>query len=64
MRWVGEDKGLVILVLARGFECYLLEGVLKSITFNNTFSLGWSMLLRHRNRKVPAYTDLKLYSQK
>ena len=28
-RW-GGDKGLVILVLARGFAFYLLEGVLKS----------------------------------
>ena len=30
MRWVGDDKGLVILVLARGFEFYLLKEALKS----------------------------------
>ena len=29
MRWVGHDRGLVILVLARDFEFNLLEGNLK-----------------------------------
>ena len=30
MRWVVQNKGLVILVLARGFEFCLLEEALKS----------------------------------
>jgi len=29
MREVGDDKGLAILVLAKGFEFYLLEEALK-----------------------------------
>ena len=32
MRWAGDDKGLVILVLARGFEFNLFEGALKPNT--------------------------------
>ena len=30
MRWGGDDKGLVIFVLARGFEFYLPEGELEA----------------------------------
>ena len=34
MRPVEDDKGLVVLVLARGFEFYLLEGDLKPNKLN------------------------------
>lgn len=33
MRWGGDDKGLVILALARGFEFSLLERTLKPNSF-------------------------------
>ena len=41
MRQVGDDKGLIILVLARGFESNLLEGALKS---NSLQLLPWPCL--------------------
>ena len=41
MRQVGDDKGLIILVLARGFESNLPEGALKS---NSLQLLPWPCL--------------------
>lgn len=39
MRWVGDDKSLVILVLASHFEFNLIEGILK---LRNTHTHSWS----------------------
>ena len=48
-RW-GDNKGLVIFVLARGFELYLLEEVLKSHPKFENFSLN--MLSDDGNKPV------------
>ena len=39
MTWVGDGNGLVILVLARDFEFYLLE---ESLKFHNVLVSGFS----------------------
>ena len=57
----GNEEGLVILVLARDFEFYLLEGILKSHIPPPLFFLRAKSLAPLNTLLMPKYLPISLY---